>query len=129
MLSFAIEDAPTEDQQHEAMDAFEAFAFAGLDRERWDITWVRHQHTEGGRVELHFVTPRMELTSGRALNIAPPGWERSYATLRDALNITHGWARPDDPERARDRGFARPGRRPDSGSRRAVRPSTAIWRP
>ena len=108
MLSFAIEDAPTEDQQHEAMDAFEAFAFAGLDRERWDITWVRHQHTEGGRVELHFVTPRMELTSGRALNIAPPGWERSYATLRDALNITHGWARPDDPERARDRGFRPP---------------------
>ena len=72
VLSFAPEDAPTEDEQRTAMDAFESFAFAGLDAEQYDITWVRHQHTSGGRVELHFVTPRMELTSGRALNIAPP---------------------------------------------------------
>lgn len=108
VLSFALEDAPTEEQQREAMDAFEAFAFAGLDREQFDISWVRHQHTEGGRVELHFVTPRMDLTSGRALNIAPPGWEGAYATLRDELNLTHAWARPDDPERARDRGFDPP---------------------
>lgn len=108
VLSFALEDAPTEEQQREAMDAFEAFAFAGLDREQFDISWVRHQHTEGGRVELHFVTPRMDLTSGRALNIAPPGWEGAYATLRDELNLTHTWARPDDPERARDRGFDPP---------------------
>ena len=31
VLSFAPEDAPTEAQQHEAMDAFERVAFAGLD--------------------------------------------------------------------------------------------------
>lgn len=102
VLSFAAEDAPTEDQQREAMDAFERLAFAGLDPEQYDITWVRHSHTESGRTELHFVTPRMELCSGRALNIAPPGWESSYAPLRDALNLSHGWARPDDPERARE---------------------------
>ena len=100
VLSFALEDAPSEAKQQEAIDAFEALAFAGLDREQWDITWVRHQHTEGGRVELHFVVPRMELTSGKALNIAPPGWESTYAPLRDALNWENGWARPDDPERA-----------------------------
>lgn len=108
VLSFALEDAPSVDQQIEAMDQFEAFAFAGLDPEQYDITWVRHQHTEGGRVELHFVTPRMELVSGRALNIAPPGWEGSYSRLRDALNLSHGWARPDDPARARDLGFELP---------------------
>lgn len=100
VLSFALEDSPSEAQQQEAMDAFERLAFAGMDPEQYDITWVRHQHTEGGRVELHFVTPRMELTTGKALNIAPPGWERSYAPLRDALNWSHGWARPDDPDRA-----------------------------
>ena len=108
VLSFALVDAPTEDQQREAMDQFEEFAFAGLDAEQYDITWVRHQHTSGGRVELHFVTPRMELTSGRALNIAPPGWERSFSKLRDALNLSHGWARPDDPARSRDLGFEQP---------------------
>jgi len=105
VLSFAPEDAPTVAEQEAAMDAFEAFAFAGLDAEQFDITWVRHQHTAGGRVELHFVTPRMELFSGRALNIAPPGWERSFSKLRDALNLEHGWARPDDPARAREVGF------------------------
>lgn len=105
VLSFAPEDAPTIAEQEAAMDAFEAFAFAGLDAEQFDITWVRHQHTAGGRVELHFVTPRMELASGRALNIAPPGWERGYSKLRDALNLQHGWARPDDPARAREVAF------------------------
>ena len=102
VLSFAAEDAPSEDQQREAMDMFERLAFAGLDREQYDITWVRHSHTESGRTELHFVTPRMELCSGKALNIAPPGWEGAYAPLRDALNLSHGWARPDDPVRARE---------------------------
>lgn len=102
VLSFAAEDAPSEDQQREAMDMFERLAFAGLDHEQYDITWVRHSHTESGRTELHFVTPRMELCSGKALNIAPPGWEHSYAPLRDALNLNYGWARPDDPERAQE---------------------------
>lgn len=102
VVSFALEDAPTEDQQRLVMDELEALAFAGLDPEQYDITWVRHQHTEGGRVELHFVTPRMELTTGKALNIAPPGWESTFRPLRDFLNHSHGWARPDDPERARE---------------------------
>ena len=101
VISFAREDAPSEDQQQEVMDDFERLAFAGLDPEQYDVTWVRHSHTDGGRVELHFLTPRMELASGRALNIAPPGWERTYAPLRDAWNYGQGWARPDDPERAR----------------------------
>lgn len=100
VLSFAAEDAPTEAEQEKCMDMFERLAFAGLDREQYDITWVRHSHTESGRTELHFVSPRMELNSGRAMNIAPPQWEHTYKPLRDALNYTHGWARPDDPERA-----------------------------
>lgn len=101
VISFAREDAPDEDQQRAVMDDFERVAFAGLDPEQYDITWVRHRHTEGGRVELHFLVPRMELTTGKALNIAPPGWERTYAPLRDAWNHAEGWARPEDPERAR----------------------------
>jgi len=101
VLSFAPEDRPTEAQQTALMDDFERLAFAGLQRDQYDITWVRHSHTQGGRVELHFLTPRMELSSGKAFNIAPPGWERSYAPLRDTYNFEYGWARPDDPARAR----------------------------
>lgn len=107
VVSFAPSDAPTPDQQREVMDEFERTAFAGLDPEQYDVLWVRHSHTEGGRVELHFVTPRMELTSGRALNIAPPGWEGLYGTLRDTLNGENHWADPNDPARARDREIVR----------------------
>ncbi len=101
VISFALEDQPTEAQQTALMDDFERLAFAGLEPDQYDITWVRHSHTEGGRVELHFLIPRMELASGKAFNVAPPGWENSYAPLRDAYNHQFGWARPDDPARAR----------------------------
>ncbi|EKE43707.1 hypothetical protein OCGS_2192 [Oceaniovalibus guishaninsula JLT2003] len=107
VISFAREDAPSEAQQRAVMDDFERVAFAGMDPEQYDITWVRHSHTAGGRVELHFLTPRMELRTGKALNIAPPGWERTYAPLRDAWNHAEGWARPDDPDRARTVQFDR----------------------
>lgn len=101
VLSFAPEDRPTEAQQRQLIKDFERLAFAGLREDQYDITWVRHSHTSGGRIELHFLTPRMELASGKAFNIAPPGWEQSYAPLRDAYNYEHGWARPDDPARSR----------------------------
>ncbi|WP_428926352.1 relaxase/mobilization nuclease domain-containing protein [Marinibacterium sp. SX1] len=97
VVSFAREDAPTEDQQHEVIDRFEEIAFAGLDADRYACLWVRHTHED--RVELHFCTPRMELHSGRSLNIAPPGYERAFDSLRDLMNKTHGWADPMDVER------------------------------
>ena len=100
VLSFTREDAPTERQQVEVMDAFERLAFAGLERDQWDILWVRHTHED--RVELHFVTPRMELSSGRSLNIAPPGYQKAFNALRDVENKRQGWADPEDPARARD---------------------------
>lgn len=53
VISFAIEDAPTETQQLEVMDAFEGLAFAGMDPEQYDMLWVRHTHED--RVELHFL--------------------------------------------------------------------------
>ncbi|WP_406870956.1 relaxase/mobilization nuclease domain-containing protein [Thioclava sp. 'Guangxiensis'] len=98
VVSFAREDAPTERQQQEVINRFEKVAFAGLDADRYACLWVRHTHED--RVELHFCTPRMELHSGRSLNIAPPGYERAFDSLRDLMNKTHGWADPMDVERA-----------------------------
>lgn len=99
VVAFAPEDRPTEEQQNRLMAEFEELAFAGMSRERYDILWVRHTHQ--GVPELHFVIPRVDLVSGKSYNPAPPGWERSFAPLRDAWNHENGWARPDDPERAR----------------------------
>lgn len=102
VVSFALEDAPTPEQQERVMDAFEKAAFAGLEQDQYNILWVRHQHTEGGRVELHFVTPRMELTTGKALNIAPPNWQKLFDPLQNALNYENRWADPHSPEHARN---------------------------
>ncbi|WP_319546065.1 relaxase/mobilization nuclease domain-containing protein [Ruegeria conchae] len=98
VVSFAREDAPTEAQQQEVVDRFEEIAFASLEVDRYACLWVRHTHED--RVELHFCTPRMELHSGRSLNIAPPGYERAFDSLRDLMNKAHGWADPMDVERA-----------------------------
>lgn len=110
VIAFAAEDAPTEEQQRQVMDDFEALAFAGLDSDQYDILWVRHQHE--GNVELHMVVPRQELTTGKALNIAPPGHSKYYDELRDAWNYGQGWARPDDLARAKiytpDRTYDKP---------------------
>ena len=100
VISFAAEDAPTEEQQAEVMDHFERLAFAGLDPEQYEVLWVRHTHED--RVELHFCTPRLELTSGRSLNIAPPGYEKAFDSLRDVMNQRHGWADPMELERAQE---------------------------
>ncbi|MFP6697092.1 MAG: relaxase/mobilization nuclease domain-containing protein [Alphaproteobacteria bacterium] len=100
VVSFAGSDQPSEDAQQEAIELFEALAFAGLEADQYDCLWVRHVHE--GNVELHFCTPRLELATGRALNIAPPGHEAAFSTLRDVLNKTHGWADPMEPDLARD---------------------------
>ncbi|RFP88527.1 mobilization relaxase [Rhodobacteraceae bacterium 63075] len=100
VIGFAAEDAPSEAQQAEVMDAFEQLAFAGLDGEQYDMLWVRHSHED--RVELHFCTPRLELTTGKSLNIAPPGYQDAFDSLRDLMNQRHGWADPMELERAQE---------------------------
>ncbi|MCV0429491.1 MAG: relaxase/mobilization nuclease domain-containing protein [Roseibium sp.] len=100
VISFDKDDHPTEEQQQAVMDAFDELAFAGLSRDQVDMLWVRHSHE--GRVELHFCTPRMELTSSKSLNIAPPGYQKAMDSLRDMLNKEHGWADPQDPAKSQD---------------------------
>ncbi len=100
VISFAESDDPSPAAQQEAIELFEALAFAGLDRDQYDCFWVRHTHE--GNVELHFCAPRLELSTGKALNIAPPGHENAFSSLRDLMNKAHGWADPLEPERARE---------------------------
>ena len=50
---------------------------------------------------MHILTARCDMETGKSLNIAPPGWQKTFDPLRDAFNHEHGWSRPDDPARAR----------------------------
>ena len=101
VLSFAPEDAPTDKQTEAIIDSFEKYAFAGLNKDAYNTLWVKHTHTGDDRVELHFVTPRVELYTGLSLNIAPPGWHGYFKPWQTSWNIKQGWARPDEPTRKR----------------------------
>lgn len=100
VISWAPDDKPTPEEIQQTIDDFEKAAFAGLDPSRY--CWAVVQHVEDdGSVHLHILVARVDLKTGKALNVAPPGWRHTFDHLRDALNYQHGWARPDDPARAR----------------------------
>lgn len=120
VISFAAEDAPTEEEQRAVIQRFEEFACAGLEADQFDMLWVRHTHA--GRVELHFLMPRMELSTRKSLNIAPPGHESAFSAFVDLENRRHGWADPLDPARARQTQAL-----PEEPARAATREQLNAW--
>ncbi len=99
VLSWHPDDSVSLQMECVIMDDFERIAFAGLEPDAYNILWVRHSHA--GHHELHFIIPRVELTTGKAFNPCPPGWQKHFDVFRDLHNIREGWARPDDPARRR----------------------------
>ena len=120
VIGFDKDDNPTQAQQLEVIEAFEAIAFPGLEQEQFNMLWVRHSHE--GRIELHFCTPRLELSSGKSLNIAPPGYQKAFDAVRDMLNKQHGWADPQDPSRAQERKYV-----PEPHQRAQSREAVQDW--
>ena len=100
VLSWHPDEKLSPEKEEEIMDAFEQVAFAGLEPDQRYILWVRHLHA--GHHELHFVIPRLELSSGNDFNACPPGWQKDFDVFRDLHNHREQWARPDDPARARE---------------------------
>ena len=100
VIAWAPEDQPTDAQIEAVLDKFERTAWAGLEPDRYAWTAVEHRE-RGGGVHVHILAARCDLETGKSLNIAPPGWQKTFGPLRDAFNHEHGWSRPDDPARAR----------------------------
>ena len=100
VISWAAEEAPRPDEISAVLDDFEALAFAGLAREDVHLTAVEHAEADGG-VHVHILIPRVHLGSGKSFNPAPPGQRKDFDAVRDKHNHEKGWARPDDPLRAR----------------------------
>jgi Relaxase/Mobilisation nuclease domain len=100
VLSFAPGEVITPEMEEDIMDTFERVAFAGLEPDQYSILWVRHQHA--GHHELHFVVPRVELSTGKSLNIDPPtrGSRELFDTLQSMINARYGLADPLDPARS-----------------------------
>jgi len=93
VIAFHPEDSPTDDQLNEFLNEFERLAFAGLDADQYSWTAVLHREKEAEHI--HIIVPRVELISGKSMNISPPGWEKNYDSLRDYFNKKYEWKSPD----------------------------------
>lgn len=101
VVSWSPEEQPTEEEIDGVLDDIERVLAAGLDdpaRVAW--TGVLHRESNGG-CHVHFLVARVDLGTGKSYNPAPPGWQKTFDALRDTWNWEKGWARPDDPLRAR----------------------------
>lgn len=94
-LSFSEEDITAEVKQ-ELMDSFESTLMSGLDNDQYNFLWIEHR--DKGRLELNFVIPNTELTSGKRLQ---PFYSRADKPLvnawKDIQNQKYGFSDPNDP--------------------------------
>ena len=78
VIAWAPEDRPTDAQIEAVLDKFEQTAWAGLEPDRYSWTAVEHRE-RGGGVHVHVLAARCDLETGKSLNIAPPGWQKTFA--------------------------------------------------
>ena len=89
VIAWAPDDTPTDAQIGAILDAFEQTAWAGLEPDRYAWSAVVHRE-RGGGAHVHVLAARCDLETGRSLNIAPPGWQKTFDPLRDAFNAEEG---------------------------------------
>ena len=100
VIAWHKDDRPTPDQVQEVLDDFERVAFAGLEPNQYTYYAVWHGEADGSG-HIHIITPRVELQTGKSLNIAPPGWQKTYDLIRDKFNTKYDWASPGEKSRQR----------------------------
>ncbi|MDD2451292.1 relaxase/mobilization nuclease domain-containing protein [Sulfurovum sp.] len=100
VIAWHKDDEPTYEQIEEVLSEFERVAFAGLEGDQYAYYAVKHGESNGA-CHIHIIVPRVELQTGKSMNIAPPGWQKTYDLIRDKFNAKYNWARPEDPVRLR----------------------------
>lgn len=100
-LGFSPEEKLTEAELQELLNDLERVAFSGLSSHRNCWTAVEHRRPNGG-VDIHIVHAMVDLQSGKSVNIAPPGWQKTWDPFRNSWNWKLGLARPDDERRMQD---------------------------
>ena len=100
VFAFTAGDNPTREELDAVIADFEKVAFVGLRKGSYAYLAVLHKEADGGQ-HLHILSACINLETGKAYNPAAPGWQADYGPMRDYWNALKGWARPDDPRRAR----------------------------
>lgn len=98
VIAWHKDDAPTDNQIAQVLDDFERVAFAGLEPSQYAYYAVLHEDTDGAK-HVHVIAPRVELSTGLSMNIAPPNHQKTYDVLVDKYNVQHDWASPKDISR------------------------------
>lgn len=95
VLSFE-ERQLSDETKRAVMASFEDCLFPGMDKDQYNVLWV--EHTDKGRLELNFVIPNLELTTGKRLQ---PYYHAADFKRVDAWrtiqNLEHGFSDPEDP--------------------------------
>lgn len=95
VLSFAEADLDN-DKKQEIMREFERTLLAGLDKDQYNICWIQHQ--DKGRLELNFVIPKVELSTGKSLNPYFDAADRERVNaFKDHYNAKFDLHDPNDP--------------------------------
>ena len=79
-------------------EEFERVFFAGLSKDQYNVLYILH--TDKGRAELHFIVPRIELTTGKDLSIYTHKKDLKKKDLfQQYINLTYRLSNPLDKER------------------------------
>jgi hypothetical protein len=91
-ISFRDTEHPTKEQLRTVIDEFNASFCPGLTSDNFNSLWVIHR--DKGNTELHFVVPRIDLATCKALNIHPPGRKNieHYEAFTSVMNHKLGYA-------------------------------------
>lgn len=99
VLSFAENDLDPQEKR-EIMADFEAALLPGMAGQQFKVLWVEHRDKD--RLELNFVIPNTELTTGKRLQPYFHGADKHrMGHWQDAVNAEKNLADPNDPTRKR----------------------------
>lgn len=99
-LMFSKEDEITKIQEQEIINDFEQMLLTGLDSSQYNILWIKH--IDKGRVELNYVVPRVELSTGKDLDLYSHRRDMPLMDMwQSGVNTKYGFTDPHDPRRER----------------------------
>lgn len=87
VFAFRDNENPTDDQLRGIVKEFYKTFCPGLTTKNINFFAVKHQ--DKGNLELHFIIPRVELTTHKAFNVAPPGKPTQELTRDFQAVINH----------------------------------------
>lgn len=96
VLSFEESDLEVNIKQ-KIIEDFEKSLLCGLNQDQYNITWIEHK--DKGRLELNFVIPKVELSTGRAMNPYFDKVDRERVNaFKDLVNAQYDLHDPNDPK-------------------------------